>query len=104
VTSLRIDPGELSEAAYDDRSEIMKVEGGSVAENSMLGYYVRGETVFHMSAEPPFGQLVRRDGWWLPLTDGYYLWGKLLSGDVDTDGPFDDPPAGIPAAPALARL
>jgi hypothetical protein len=74
--------------------------------DSMLGYYRRGETSFHMSAEPPSGQYVYRPdaGVWVPLQDGYYLWGKLITGDVDTDGPFPDPPAGVPPAPVLARL
>jgi hypothetical protein len=41
---------------------------------------------------------VLRDGErWEPLIDGYYLWDKIIDGDPDTDGPFADPPAGVPA-------
>jgi len=72
----------------------------------MLGYSTRGESVFWMEDEPPRGQYGYRpdEGAWVPLLDGYYLWWKLISGDVDTDGPFDVPPDGIPPVPVLARL
>jgi hypothetical protein len=62
----------------------------------VLGYYTRGDSVFAMLDEPPLGQYVLRDGAWVPLPDGFYLMDKIIDGDVDTDGPFADPPEGVP--------
>jgi hypothetical protein len=70
--------------------------------NVGLGYYVHGDSVFWMGKEPPLEQFIFRDGAWQPLHDGFYLIHKIITGDVDTDGPFEDPPAGVPAAPVLA--
>lgn len=72
--------------------------------NVKRGYYrdVGGEDVggdvyhFFMAEEPPDGQYIFRGGAWVPLVNGYYLMDRLITGDVDVDGPFDDPPKGVP--------
>jgi hypothetical protein len=69
-----------------------------------LGYYVRdtGEgDAYHylMTAEPPLGQFILRDGAWVPLVDGFSLMDRLIDGDPDFDGPVSDPPAGVPRSP-----
>jgi hypothetical protein len=65
--------------------------------NVALGYYTRdaGQDSSHflMTAEPPSGQYVLRDGVWVPLPDPFYLMGLIISGDVDMVGPMPDPPA-----------
>jgi hypothetical protein len=66
----------------------------------MLGYWVRfadePPTFFYfMSDQPPSGQY-KFKGIWKPLIDPWYLMDLIMSGDVDLDGPFDDPPEGVP--------
>jgi hypothetical protein len=88
-------------SAEAHRTDKMEVEGGLMV-NVALGYYVRhGEYHFAMTAEPPDGQLVLRGDHWEPLPDPWYLMDKLITGDVDTDGPFADPPEGVPAVRAF---
>ena len=60
------------------------------------GYYCDGDVVFYVAAEAPLGQYVFRGGQWVPLSDGFFLMDKLITGDVNVDGPFDDPPGGVP--------
>jgi hypothetical protein len=67
------------------------------------GYYSAGDVWFYLGAEPPAGQYVFRDGAWVPLPDPFYLMDKIIDGDPDVDGPFPDPPKGVPAV-RLARL
>jgi hypothetical protein len=73
-----------------------------------LGYYVQDSRIggeadgqdyvsyYFMGAEPPDEQYIFRGGAWKPLIDGYYLMDKIIDGDPDVDGPFDDPPEGVP--------
>jgi hypothetical protein len=71
-----------------------------------LGYYVRDTgdghvSYFYMAGEPPLEQYTLRDGTWVPLPDGFYVADRLITGDVDFDGPVSLP-AGVPPAPQPA--
>ena len=68
-----------------------------------LGYYTDGDVWFHIGAEPPLDQFVLRDGAWVPLPDGFYLADRLMGGDVDLDGPFVEPPEGMPSVSGVSR-
>jgi hypothetical protein len=68
------------------------MEGGLMVDVAQ-GVYVRdigdGDVCyFLMIDEPPRGQYVLRGDVWVPLPDGFFLMDKLITGDVDTDGPL----------------
>ena len=89
------DPPEGVPPAPPSRLEIR----GLGPETYGVGYYVRkgrrrSAEVFYMAAEPPEHQFYASQGQWCWVPDGWHVVDLVSLGLVE--GPFEDPPEGIP--------